>query len=341
MDMEKHQREHLSLLVVLTGFSVLLFFVFAPFFSLLSLAAVFAILLHRPYEHLARSLGGRSNVAASVTVAATLVFFIVPLVFLSGRIFQEAQGLYVNMTGGGASYVHALQEAVQKPVQHILPGFTVNVNEYVGTALGFISSNLGALAYQTAYIVFETFLMLIAFFFFLRDGRPLIALLINSSPLGTEVTREVLTQMYRTIRSVLQGTVINALIRWLCVWAAFALFHIPNALLWSSIAAVVGAVPGLGTVFSFVPAVIFAYVQGDTYAVAGLALFGALAVLLIDNILASYFFGKGLAVSPLFVLFSILGGFAFFGPLGFILGPVVLSVFLSVVHVYSLESGEV
>jgi predicted PurR-regulated permease PerM len=46
------------------------------------------------------------------------------------------------------------------------------------------------------------------------------------------------------------------------------------------------------------------------------------------------FFGKGLGVSSIFVLFSILGGIVFFGPLGFVLGPLVLSVFLSVVRVY-------
>jgi predicted PurR-regulated permease PerM len=72
----------------------------------------------------------------------------------------------------------------------------------------------------------------------------------------------------------------------------------------------------------------------------GLALYGIVTVILVDNILTSYFFGKGLEVSPIFVLFSILGGIFFFGPLGFILGPLVLSVFLSIVRVYDLVEHE-
>ncbi|NNM84107.1 AI-2E family transporter [Candidatus Parcubacteria bacterium] len=334
--MEKNRLESLSLLVLFAGISILLFFVFAPFFALLSLAAVFAILLHRPYERLTDVLGGWKNIVAAFMVSITLIFFIVPLSFLGAQVFREAQNLYASMNGGEAQYLHVIQRTIQYPIQQIFPGFVLNINAYVGNALAFISSNLGSFAYQALTIIFETSLMLIAFFFFLRDGRSLLASFVATSPLGKETTREVLNKMYQTIESVIKGTVINALIRWFCIWIAFYLFNIPNALLWSSIGGIVGAIPGLGTPFAFIPAIAYLYLQGNAISAIGLALFGIAVIILIDDILTSYFFGKGLAVSPLFVLFSILGGIVFFGPLGFILGPLVLSIFLSVVHVYGL-----
>ena len=336
--MEKNRLENLSLLVLFAAVSVLLFFVFTPFFSLLALAAVLALLLHRPYERLSRA--GGKNIIAALTVVAMLVFFIAPLFFLGGQIFKEAQGLYANMNGGGAQYLHFIQQVIEDPIRHIVPGFVFNIQVYVENVLVFISDHLGSLAYQTLFIVFETFLMLLAFFFFLRDGRALLASIVDASPLGRKITREVFNKMYQTIESVIQGTVVNALIRWLCIWVAFYLFNIPNAVLWSSIGAIVGAIPGLGTVFAFIPAVAYLYLQGDTLAAVGLAFFGVIVIILIDNILTSYFFGKGLAVSPIFVLFSILGGVVFFGPLGFILGPLALSIFLSIVHVYGLTKRE-
>jgi predicted PurR-regulated permease PerM len=339
--MEKHRLENLSLLVVFAGISILLFLVFAPFFSVLSLAAVFAILLHQPYERLIRFFSGGKNIIAALTVAVMLVFFIVPLLLLGGQIFHEAQSLYISMNGGGAHYLEVVQQAIQGPVDRILPGFVVDINAYVGNALVFISNNLGALTYQTLFIVFETFLMLLAFFFFLRDGRGLLNWFVEASPLGKETTREVLSKMYLTIESVVKGTVVNALVRWLCIWVAFYLFNIPNAVLWSSIGAIVGAIPGLGTPFAFVPAVAYLYLEGSTVGAIGLAIFGIVVVVLIDNVLTTYFFSKGLAVSPIFILFSILGGTVFFGPLGFILGPLVLSIFLSIIHVYSLTRSEV
>lgn len=338
--MQKNRLESVSLTALFIGVSVLLFFVFSSFIPLLSLAIVFAILLHKPYERLTIMLGGWKSVAAALTVGLTLVFFIVPLFFLGGQIVQESQSLYASMYGNGAQYLHNIQQAVENPVQRLVPGFRFDINTFVVNTLDVISNNLGTLVYQTLFVLFETFLMLLALFFFLRDGRSLLAIFSDTSPLGSEVTREVLDKMYQTTKSVMQGTLITALIRWLCIWVAFSLFSIPNAILWSSIGGIVGAIPGLGTLFAFIPAVAFLYLEGNVLGAIGLALFSIAIVLLVDNFLTSYFFGRGLKVSPIFVLFSILGGIVFFGPLGFVLGPLVLSVFLSVVRVYRLTERE-
>ncbi|MHB1163572.1 MAG: AI-2E family transporter [Minisyncoccota bacterium] len=338
--MPKDRLESLSLLTLFMGVSVLLFFVFAPLLALLSLAAVFAILLHRPYERLVRMLGGWENLAATITVGITLVFFIVPLFFLGMQIYREAQNLFVSLHGNESVYLQNIQTLIGNPIHKLFPGVTLDINAYIGNALAIISNNLGSLVYQTLYVIFETGLMLLALFFFLRDGRSLLTSLTKASPLGRGTTREVFDHMYQTIGSVMQGTLVNAIIRWLAIWIAFSLFHIPNAVLWSSLGGIVGAIPGLGTPFAFIPAVIFLYLEGNLSSAIGLALFGVAVIMLVDNILTSYFFGKGLAVSPIFVLFSILGGIILFGPLGFILGPLVLSVFLSVLRVYSLARRE-
>lgn len=337
MALSKTKLSRTSFIVLFAAVALLLFFVFAPFLVILSLAAVFAVLLYKPYERLLHLCGGHKNVAAAIMVGLILIFFIVPLFFLGGQIFQEAQGMYASMYGNGAHYLLVVQKAIQSPIQHFLPGFTFSISTYVGNALAFISGNLASLVYQTFFIVFETFLMLLALFFFLRDGRDMLSYFSQISPLGTEMTNEILNKMHQTIGAVTRGTFVNALIRWVCISASFYIFGIPNALLWGSIGGVVGAIPGLGTPFAFIPAIVYAYLQGNILAAIGLAAFGVITVVLVDNILTSYFFGKGLAVSPIFVLFSILGGIAFLGPLGFILGPLVLSVFLSIVRVYDLE----
>ena len=338
--MDKNRLENLSLLVLFVGVSILLFFVFSPFFIVLSLAAVFAVLLHAPYEKLTRTFGGWKSASALFTVGVMLIFFIVPLFFLGVQIVQEAQGLYLGMHGNEVQYMHTIQRAIENPVRQLFPGFVFDLNTYVGNALAFISDNLGSLIYQTVSVLFGTFFMLLALFFFLRDGRELLASFAQMSPLGKDVTSGILNKMYQTIGSVVRGTLFIVLIRWVCIWAAFYLFHIPNAILWSSVGGIIGAIPGLGTPFAFIGAVAYLYLQGNMLAAVGLALYGIVTVILVDNILTSYFFGKGLEVSPIFVLFSILGGIFFFGPLGFILGPLVLSVFLSIVRVYDLVEHE-
>lgn len=337
--MDTNKLHNISLLTLFVGVSVLLFFVYQPFLMLLALAAVFAVLLHAPYEKLTRTFGGGKSISALLIVALMLVFFIAPLFFLGIQIFQEAQSLFLGMQMNEAHYVQVLRSIIETPVQQWFPGFVFDLNASIGNVLVFISNNLGSLVYQTFSVLFGTFLMLLALFFFLRDGRNLLASFIHVSPFGKEMTNEILSKMHQTVRSIVRGTLFIVLIRTACIWIVFSIFGMPSAIFWSSVGGVAGAIPGLGTAVAFIGAVIYFYLQGNMLAAVGTALAGVVAIILVDNILTSYFFGKGLEVSPIFVLFSILGGILFFGPLGFIIGPLVLSVFLSVIRAYDHESG--
>lgn len=338
--MTKSKTESTSFLVLLAAVSILLYFVFAPFLTVLALAAVAAVLLQKPHEKLARSVGWGPSATAVFTVVLLFVFCIVPLFFLGGQIFLQAQELYIATYANNAQFLNSIQNAIQNPIRLFIPGFVFNVGAYVGSTLAVISNNLAALVYQTLFIIFETFLMLLATFYFLRDGRGYMKTLVEISPLGKEVTTDILEKMHRTITAVMEGTVLNALIRLACISIAFYIFGIPNAILWGSIGGIIGAIPGLGTPFAFIPAVIYLYLAGKFIAAIGLAVVGGLVLFVVDNILGPYFFSRGLEVSPVFVLFSIFGGIAYFGPIGFILGPLVLSIFLAVVPVHS-TSGQV
>ncbi len=335
--MQKDRLKDSLLIFLLIGASLLLFLVFEPFFSILALAAVFAILLHRPYERLTKVLFGNRNIAAVMAVILMLIFFIAPVFFLGTQIYQEAQSIFGGIHENGSQYLQSIQTIIVSPMHQVFPGFSFDINSYIGNILVVISNDLGSLVYQTLYVIFETFLMLIALFFFLRDGQNLITSFIEASPLGKETTRGIFEKMYQTVTSVIQGTLVNALIRWLGIWVTFSVFNIPNAILWSSIGGIVGAIPGLGTPFAFIPAIVYLYLKGNLLSAIGLALSGVIIVVVVDNVLTSYFFGKGLLISPLFILFSLIGGIILFGPLGFILGPLILSIFLSVIHVYEPE----
>jgi predicted PurR-regulated permease PerM len=337
---DKNRIESLSLLALFAGVSILLFYVFRPFIQVLALAAVFAVLLQNPYERLTKSLYGSKTLASGLIVALVLVFFIVPIFFLGIEIFNEAQGLYAGLQGNGAHYLSGVQALIQSPIQQIVPGFTIDINTYVSNAFSFISSNLASLVYQTIFVVFETVLMLLALFFFLRDGEGTFGHVKGMSPFGMDVTANILANLRQTVQSVVKGTILIALMRWVFVGVGFYIFGIPNAIFWGSIGGIIGAIPGVGTLVVFLPAIVYLFLEGHVLAAIGLTIFTVIALVLLDNVLTPYFFQKGLDAPQIFVLFSILGGILFFGPLGFIFGPLVLSVFLSVFNVYSSSAKD-
>jgi predicted PurR-regulated permease PerM len=62
--------------------------------------------------------------------------------------------------------------------------------------------------------------------------------------------------------------------------------------------------------------------------------FGALVISLIDNLIRPPLVGKDTQIHPLLILFSTLGGIFLFGISGFVIGPVIASLFISVISIY-------
>jgi predicted PurR-regulated permease PerM len=322
-----------SLFVVL---SVLLFFVFRPFLDIIVLAAVLSVLFHPLNDKLVKFFHGKKSFVACLLVVVAFFFLIVPAMFFGLQLFTQSQSFFSLTQADQGQYMQGIQQSVNALVQHFVPSYSFNISDYINSALAFVSDNLANLLSQTAYIFFQVFFLLLTFFFFLRDGTKILDSFFSLSPFEKEQNREVIDLTSKMITSVIRGTLFVGLIRLVLITIAFYFLGIPNALLWGSIGGIIAMVPGLGTFFVIVPACLYLLLYGNIFLVIGMALFGVLLFLFIDNFLSTHFFGKGLHVQPPFILFSIIGGVIFFGPLGLIFGPIILSLFISLVHIYKI-----
>jgi predicted PurR-regulated permease PerM len=334
--MEAKKIEIVSSVFIFALVLLLTFFVFQPFFHIMVLAAVLAVLMQPLYKKLMHLFGHGKSFWAFVIVLLTLVFLILPILFFGLQILRQTQDFFALTQGDKLQYVQHISQSIQSFGQRILPSFSFNLSDYTSKAFDFISSNLGGFLSQTAYIFFQTVFLLFTFFYFLRDGETILDSFLSLSPFSKEKNKEILDSAHRTITSVIRGTLFVGLIRWTLLMAGFYLFQIPNPLFWGSLGAVIGAVPGVGTPFAIIPAVIYLLIKKKILLAVLTGLYGVLIIFFIDNILSAYFFGKGLQAPAIFVLFSILGGVLFFGPLGFIFGPIILSLFVSVLEMYKI-----
>lgn len=334
--MESKRLELVVFSALFVGLSILTFFVFQPFLSILVLALVLSVLFHPLYQKLVKVFHGGKSFVACLLVIVAFIFLIIPILFFGLQIFGQAQNFFSLTEAGQGQYMQSIQQNINIFVQHVIPSFSFNISDSVSKIMSSISDNLGGLLSQTAYIFFQTFFLLFAFFFFLRDGKKMLNSFVSLSPFKKEQNKEIINSVYKTITSVIRGTLFVGLVRFVLLTAVFYFFGIPNAFLWGSIGGIIGAVPGIGTPFVIVPAFLYLLFYGNIFLAIGLMLFGILIIFFIDNLLATYFFGKGLDVSSIFVLFSILGGIIFFGPLGFIFGPIILSLFISAVDMYKI-----
>jgi predicted PurR-regulated permease PerM len=98
--------------------------------------------------------------------------------------------------------------------------------------------------------------------------------------------------------------------------------------------AVLSTVPGIGAALVWVPAVGYLAVVGRTVPAVLMALWFAGVVGSVDNLLRPSLIGKDTKMPDLLILLGTLGGIVLFGPIGFLLGPIVTALFLTVWEIY-------
>ncbi|MDO8552750.1 MAG: AI-2E family transporter [bacterium] len=330
------------LLVLLVGIGVLIYLIFKPFLVAIVIAVVFSTVFRPVYERLSVGLGGRNSLAAFFSTILVLLAVIVPLAFLGAQIVKEASSFYSLVTSGGATgLTNSLQNAVQGLVQYYpLPIEAFDVNKYVELALGWLIQHLGSIFANVARAIAGMFIFLIALYYLFKDGGKLKAALIGLSPLDNVHDERIFEKLDVAINSVVRGSLGVALIQGMLTAIGFAIFGVPNFVLWGSLASIASLIPGVGTALVILPAVIFLFVTGETFSAVGLLVWGATAVGLVDNFLGPKLVERGMQLHPFLILLSILGGLSFFGPVGFLIGPLVLSLFFAVLEIYSIVNKE-
>lgn len=321
---------------LLAAIFLLTFQIFQPYLVVLAVSAMAAVVLHPFHESLTTLLRGYRGAAAILTIVVLFVLIIIPLGLIGSQIFQESRDLYQEIRTNKDVYLHVIEDAVLNPLRTFIPQFDLSLDQGFERALGWLIQNFGRIFSSTATIIIEFVLGIVALFYFLRDGKSFLNTFIRLSPLQDRHDRALMTRLESSVNSVLKGQLLIASVQGILAGIGFWIFGIPNPALWGSVAAVCALVPGFGTSLVLVPAIITAFILGEPWQGIGLTIWGALAVGLIDNLLGPTLVGRGANIHPLLVLFGVLGGIAFFGPMGFLLGPMTVSLLLALLDIYQM-----
>jgi predicted PurR-regulated permease PerM len=97
---------------------------------------------------------------------------------------------------------------------------------------------------------------------------------------------------------------------------------------------VLSIIPALGSALVWLPASIILAVGGSYFKGLGLALFCGLVVGSLDNVLRPRLVGKDTQMHGLMIFLSTIGGIALFVLMGFVIGPIVAALFVTVWDIY-------
>ncbi|MDD5152480.1 MAG: AI-2E family transporter [Candidatus Pacebacteria bacterium] len=318
---------------------VLTFFIFQPFLYAVVFAIVFALVCNPINKRVSKFFGKWRTLSALVTTFIVAFGLLVPLVLLCLEIFQEVGQIYGSLTNGnGVGGVLVALNMWLADMQKFFPEAhisLVNVGEYIKQGLNIILQNFTVIFSNVTKIFMSLCVFLISLYYFIKDGAKMKKALLVLSPLDDVYDEMILNKLERSATSVVRGSLFIALIQGTVASIGFALFGIPQPVFWGSVAAFTSFIPGFGTSIVLVPAIIFLFFTHQTFQGFGLLIWAVSAVGLVDNFLAPHLIGRGMELHPLLVLLAVLGGIAFFGPSGLILGPLVVSLLFALLEVHN------
>jgi predicted PurR-regulated permease PerM len=347
MTEEQFRKSFLILLVA--AISVAFVAMIRMFLLTILLAAIFSGIARPFYLMLLRKCGGRRSPAALATLVLLLVLVIVPLILLASVVATEA----VRVATSVRPWIEArvaepdfLDDALRRmpyveylePVRETLMTRGAAMVGAVGT---FLAETLSTVTRGTVLFLVHFVLLLYAMFFFLIDGPRLLQSMMSYLPLADEDKERMLDKFVSVTRATLKGTVLIGVIQGVLAGLAFWAIGIDGAIFWTTLMVVLSIVPGVGGALVWVPAVVLLLVQGAIWQGVGLTVYCGLLVGSVDNILRPRLVGRDTRMHDLLILFSTLGGLMVLGATGFILGPILAALFITVWEMFGVAFRDI
>lgn len=326
------------LVVVLGYFS---YEILKPFISPIAWGIVLTIVFYPVYLFILRFVRWKP-LASVITVLLILFVLLVPLSYLSYLISQELTSLLNSIGSGKFDPVGSLlhQPAVTKVVHKVLSIFKIseaelnktiadNISRLGKESVGNITSGLGNVASAAVDFIF----VLLSIFFFLEGGPEFLKKTESYLPFPEKQRNKLIRQTRDIVVSTIYGGVTVAVVQGALGGIAFSVLGMPSPVLWGLTMFIASFIPLLGTFIVWGPASVYLFFHGLYLKGTILILIGVFAISAADNILRPLIIRGKMKMPTLAIFFSILGGIKLFGFIGFIMGPLVLALFVSIVEI--------
>ena len=338
--------ENQCFLLLLVAVTLAFAWVLQPFYGAVLWAIVAAVIFAPLNRELARRMGGRPSLAASVTVLIIIAMVILPLVMIAAFLVQEASNLYAKVQSGEydfARYIQRVFDALPAWATGLLDRFNLTDLSAVRDSLASGLMKGGqALAPQALSLGMNTFdfmiglgIMLYLLFFLLRDGKALAERIKGIIPLRADQKAALFSRFADVVRATVKGGILVAIAQGALGGLAFWFLGIHAPLLWAVLMAFLSLVPAIGAGLVWVPVAIYLLASGAVWQGISLILYGVLVIGLVDNILRPFLVGKDTKLPDYVVLISTLGGIEVFGLNGFVIGPLIAAIFMVTWDIFS------
>lgn len=220
------------------------------------------------------------------------------------------------------------------------------VRELIQNAVSYIRPRLISFGGDSAAFLVKVLIgftiLLLSLYFFLCDGPSMVQALMNLSPLDDRYEMELLAEFDRTSRAIVLATILSAIVQGLTAGLGYYFAGMPSLVMLTALTTICALIPFFGTGLVWAPVCLYLAVYEERFLAAGLlAAWGILVVGTVDNLIKVLILHGQSQLHPLLALLSVLGGIQALGPIGIVVGPLVVTLLQTTLTIISHELKEI
>ncbi len=323
---------------LVVALALLAAYLITPFITYILLGLLIVYLLHPVHRKLSVVVKSK-RVSGGILLLLAAVAIFGPVAFLTTEVITQANSFrdlnaddIVNRIDNGTRDLLAVV-GLSSPNR---PGELV-VTATIEGAQNYLQENAQSLLTVAANVAIGMFILAFIIYYGLVDGSGFVRYARNALPL-TETQSELLAlEIKKVVDAVLLGQILSAIAQGALGALGLLLFGVPNVIFWGFVMTVLSVIPVLGAFLIWAPAGLWLLATGDTWQGIGLLAWGAIVVSNIDNVLKPQLVGRHASIHPMVVLVGVFGGLAQFGFIGFLIGPLLLSLFIAIVNFWTAD----
>jgi predicted PurR-regulated permease PerM len=344
-----HRQNRYFLIVCIIALLILTLPLIKLFIVPFILAATFVTIFHPLYLFFEKVLW--HNKTASAVVCCCLIIFcaVIPTYGAGYLIANQAIDLYSTseskaveiMKKGGEGKLGKLASFKNNRwMKKINIDWSASLQEGIKSAAKIVSVVINKTSASVLVFIANLLITLFTMFYLFIDGEAFVRRVNHLIPLKQEYKDLIFSRFLQTSRATIKATLIAGLVQGILGGTTLLIFGIKSWMLWSFIMIILSVIPMMGAGTVLIPAGIIQIIIGNVWQGIGLIFISVVVISNIDSFLRPRLVGMQARMHDLVIFFSTIGGIAVFGIMGFIIGPVIAALFITLLDIYSTEFKE-
>jgi len=346
--MNKNRFYIITLLFLLFVSGYLLYKIIYPFLNSIAWAIVFAIVFYPLYSFFERRI--KSKILSSlISILLIIIIILGPFSYIVFLLFRELNEFVSTFDATSFKSVNDILSSLG--IYEFIDKVQTKLNIERIDIYSIIKDNLKRLGEEVfqrlssgiqnvAGLIMDFLLSILMLFFFFKDGEDIINKLKDYLPFSENDKDRLILKVRDMIISTVYGGVVVAVVQGLIAGITFYFLGIKSYVLLGVSVFIMSFLPLFGTFSIWGPMVVYLFIKGYMLKGIILLLIGVFGISMVDNILKPIIISGKTKMPTIVVFFSVLGGIKLFGFIGFIIGPLVVILFITLFDIFKhLEGG--